>query len=176
LLKDRLSSKPFYPPRIHDKDNKSIDGDLYFLARGRIDEESNRDCKNEEQHREWIFHGTIVIPKANPFYDNENKLNKKITNEDNKDCLMLRPGLVIRLNQILVVNSKAVITHPEPANNFLKKHPKDLKTLTKHYLHLDINSFLCPGLIDLHIHAPQYTFAGTGTDRPLIGPSRWLQT
>jgi guanine deaminase len=89
---------------------------------------------------------------------------------------MLRPGLVIRLNHILVVNSKAVITHPGTANNFIKKHPKDLKTLTKHFLHLDNDSFLCQGLINLHIHAPQNTFAGTGTDRPVIGPNIWLQT
>lgn len=32
--------------------------------------------------------------------------------------------------------------------------------------------FLCPGFIDTHIHAPQYVFAGTGTDLPLMD---WLK-
>ena len=33
------------------------------------------------------------------------------------------------------------------------------------------NEFWCPGLIDLHYHAPQEVFAGTATDRPLM---EWL--
>jgi len=33
------------------------------------------------------------------------------------------------------------------------------------------DSFLMPGLIDAHIHAPQYAFAGIGTNRPLLD---WL--
>jgi guanine deaminase len=32
---------------------------------------------------------------------------------------------------------------------------------------------LCPGFIDLHVHAPQFAFAGTATDRPLL---QWLET
>ncbi|CAL5228621.1 g11785 [Coccomyxa viridis] len=31
--------------------------------------------------------------------------------------------------------------------------------------------FMCPGFIDLHIHAPQYSYTGTATDRPLMD---WL--
>ena len=31
--------------------------------------------------------------------------------------------------------------------------------------------FLIPGLVDTHLHAPQYTIAGTGTDLPLLD---WL--
>lgn len=36
--------------------------------------------------------------------------------------------------------------------------------------------FLCPGMIDLHIHAPQYSYSGTATDRPLLGRDGWLET
>jgi guanine deaminase len=35
------------------------------------------------------------------------------------------------------------------------------------------NQFLIPGLIDTHIHAPQYVFTGTGYDRTLLD---WLNT
>ncbi|KAI8851854.1 hypothetical protein BC829DRAFT_424950 [Chytridium lagenaria] len=37
---------------------------------------------------------------------------------------------------------------------------------------LSPSQFLIPGLIDTHIHAPQYVFTGTGTDLPLL---EWLQ-
>lgn len=30
-----------------------------------------------------------------------------------------------------------------------------------------------PGLVDTHIHAPQYSYAGTGLDLPLL---EWLRT
>lgn len=30
-----------------------------------------------------------------------------------------------------------------------------------------------PGLVDTHIHAPQYSYAGTGLDMPLL---KWLET
>ncbi|XP_072007060.1 guanine deaminase [Engystomops pustulosus] len=33
------------------------------------------------------------------------------------------------------------------------------------------NEFFMPGMIDTHIHAPQYTFIGTGMERPLL---EWL--
>ena len=44
------------------------------------------------------------------------------------------------------------------------------------YLHLPVldhtGSLVIPGLVDLHIHAPQYTFRGTGMDMELMD---WLQ-
>ena len=44
------------------------------------------------------------------------------------------------------------------------------------YLHLPVldytDSLVIPGLVDLHIHAPQYTFRGTGMDLELMD---WLQ-
>ena len=37
---------------------------------------------------------------------------------------------------------------------------------------LEEGQFIIPGLIDTHVHAPQYKFTGTGTDVPLM---EWLQ-
>ncbi|XP_068092499.1 guanine deaminase isoform X2 [Hyperolius riggenbachi] len=34
------------------------------------------------------------------------------------------------------------------------------------------NEFFMPGMVDTHIHAPQYSFIGTGMERPLL---EWLQ-
>src|SRR5660397_117133 len=35
------------------------------------------------------------------------------------------------------------------------------------------DSLIIPGLVDLHVHAPQYAFRGLGMDRELLD---WLQT
>lgn len=37
---------------------------------------------------------------------------------------------------------------------------------------LSESQFLLPGLVDTHIHAPQYAFTGTATDIPLM---EWLE-
>lgn len=34
---------------------------------------------------------------------------------------------------------------------------------------------LMPGLIDGHVHAPQYAYVGLGTDCALMGPEGWLE-
>ena len=44
------------------------------------------------------------------------------------------------------------------------------------YIKLEPHEFLSPGFIDLHIHAPQFAFSGTATDRPLMGLDGWLET
>ena len=35
-----------------------------------------------------------------------------------------------------------------------------------------LEGFLIPGLVDCHIHAPQYTYTGNGLDLPLM---QWLE-
>jgi guanine deaminase len=37
---------------------------------------------------------------------------------------------------------------------------------------LGLTQFLVPGLVDTHIHAPQFSYAGTATDVPLM---QWLE-
>lgn len=50
------------------------------------------------------------------------------------------------------------------------------ETLPPEYSHLQVydygNKLIIPGLVDLHIHAPQYAFRGTGMDLELM---EWLQ-
>ena len=41
------------------------------------------------------------------------------------------------------------------------------------FLFLCCSQFLMPGMIDTHIHAPQYRFTGTGYDKQLLD---WLDT
>jgi len=35
--------------------------------------------------------------------------------------------------------------------------------------------FILPGFVDTHIHAPQFSYSGTGLDLPLMGPEGWLE-
>ncbi|KAI2496663.1 imidazolonepropionase [Fragilaria crotonensis] len=60
----------------------------------------------------------------------------------------------------------------------LNMHPLDAVAMqkTQGYVRLGPHEFLTPGFIDLHIHAPQYAFTGTATDRPLMGQDGWLET
>ncbi|GMH89885.1 hypothetical protein TL16_g11595 [Triparma laevis f. inornata] len=57
--------------------------------------------------------------------------------------------------------------------------PADVSTFSSlHYLYKSPTSsdFITPGFIDCHVHAPQYSFAGTATDRPLMGKEGWLES
>lgn len=55
---------------------------------------------------------------------------------------------------------------------------KEDEVLAKHGIRpssvrrLEDGQFIMPGLIDTHVHAPQYKFTGTGTDMPLM---EWLK-
>ncbi|XP_077417682.1 guanine deaminase [Vanacampus margaritifer] len=55
---------------------------------------------------------------------------------------------------------------------------KELQQLSKEFsfspssvTHLEKHEFLMPGMVDTHIHAPQYSYAGTALDMPLLD---WL--
>lgn len=88
-------------------------------------------------------------------------------------CLSLKDeDFRIEKNCVLGVNSKGVIV-------FLEKDvsPQKLKELAVQF-HFEVSNvidlkekFLIPGFIDTHIHAPQYSFTGTGID---LGFPDWL--
>ena len=40
----------------------------------------------------------------------------------------------------------------------------------------DSRNFFTPGFVDTHVHAPQYSFTGSATDKPLMGPEGWLES
>jgi guanine deaminase len=54
---------------------------------------------------------------------------------------------------------------------FSKNLPEN--TSKQAIIELDPYEFIIPGFVDTHIHAPQYTFTGTGYDKPLL---EWLNT
>lgn len=83
-------------------------------------------------------------------------------------------GVEVLKDNLLVVNSAGFVTHIGPADDpqaaaALQQEgiqPQDVRDLGP-------MQFLLPGFIDCHFHAPQYAFAGAGTDLPLFD---WLNT
>ena len=117
----------------------------------------------------WVFHGNCVIPTRNPFETTSTHINEENVNSS---IVWLGPGLKLCLDQVIAVDQDGIIV--------LMAHEDtlDVKLLRrrKNYVRLKTHEFLCPGFIDLHLHAPQFTFTGTATDTPLMGPDGWLET
>lgn len=109
---------------------------------------------------QWIFHGNIVIPLGNPFRA------APVDHDDDPSTLWLGPRLKLCLDHLLVVDQNGIIVH--------LAHEEDISTYEHrtNFVRLSQHEFLCPGFIDLHIHAPQYAYTGTGmsasTDKPQL--------
>jgi guanine deaminase len=127
------------------------------------------ESSGEQGHDRWIIHGNIVVPTGNPFTTQPQETKEG-------DSLALGPGVILKLNHILTVDADGIITRLEPSRTFFETNEKSVIEEHEGYIMLKEHEFACPGLIDLHIHAPQYAFAGTATDRPLMGSDGWLET
>ncbi|KIK79891.1 hypothetical protein PAXRUDRAFT_16081 [Paxillus rubicundulus Ve08.2h10] len=79
-------------------------------------------------------------------------------------------GQVDILNDhLLLIDERGFIAHVSPASsessqNYISQHHSFVKTLPP-------GSFLLPTFCDLHLHAPQFMYQGTGLDLPLM---QWL--
>jgi len=125
--------------------------------------------QDEMKTIQWIFRGNVVVPTGNPFQ----ALTNPPEQQDDQHCMWLGPNLKMLLDHVLKVNESGIITYLAPAavsDDVLSS------SNSVNYIQLSPHEFLCPGLIDLHIHAPQFAYTGTATDRPLMGPEGWLET
>ena len=132
-----------------------------------------RMSKNSQSIR-WIVCGNIVQPTGNPFSPEQQKewLERQALDDD--DVLWLGPGLKILRDHVITVNHNGVIRDVQPRRSstiLLSDLPPDCQLIQLQ----EPYEFLCPGMIDLHIHAPQFAYTGTATDRPLMGPDGWLE-
>ena len=135
-----------------------------------------------------IFQGNIVVPTGNPFDQKnisefEDNISEKDPNhEKNGSMLWLGPGLKILLDHVLAISEEGIISWIAPSSEsgrLLQRYQcgeTNLENATTTFIKLSSPSeFLCPGMIDLHIHAPQFAYTGTATDLPLTGPDGWLE-
>ena len=137
--------------------------------------------KGREQRPVLVIHGTIVVPVSNPFRDDgaaeglhSPNLDGETPTSENGLEEWLGPGLKMLQRHIVYVASNGMIQKLEPYSEGLHSWTKTDPHI--HFMELGKEEFLCPGMIDLHIHAPQYAFTGTATDRPLMGADGWLET
>ncbi len=70
-----------------------------------------------------------------------------------------------------VVNEEGYIERVTPLSDLDPGSPFDLAKTPSQVTRLPPHSFLLPCFVDLHLHAPQYLYAGTGLDLPLM---EWL--
>jgi guanine deaminase len=115
----------------------------------------------------WVIQGNFVFSIDNPF-----RLVSPLKKNEEKDVTWLGPGLKLCLNHVMGVNHEGTIVKFDPASSW------DLRMWIgrSEFRSLSSQEFVTPGFVDLHIHAPQYSFAGTATDRPLLGSDGWLET
>ena len=74
------------------------------------------------------------------------------------------------------MNSEGITAHLESSKSpksieILQKHKEDGQDLTEPIIDIPSGSFLLPPFCDLHLHAPQFLYQGTGLDLPLM---QWL--
>lgn len=81
--------------------------------------------------------------------------------------------LDILKDHLLIVDPQGYITHLDPLSSPVSQQILSDRDPTKTTLTtVPPNSFLLPTFTDLHLHAPQYLYAGTGLDQPLM---QWLE-
>ncbi|KAI8902563.1 hypothetical protein BC833DRAFT_613888 [Globomyces pollinis-pini] len=80
------------------------------------------------------------------------------------------------LQALGVQNGKIIFSQPIPENKELSRAERinlAIQDLDNDWNWKEESQFLSPGLIDTHIHAPQFVFTGTGYDLSLL---QWLET
>jgi len=116
----------------------------------------------------FAIRGNVVYATHNPFVVDHAHVNE-VNGDDQR---WLGPGIRLCVDHVISVNTDGIIVDFKPAKNF----PWDTLDPNVEIQSLGPHSFLIPGMIDLHIHAPQFAYTGTATDRPLMGPDGWLET
>jgi len=158
---------------------------------------NNNNNNNNNNSIRWVMIGNFVHCYGCDNNVVATAMTMLSNSKSNSSSLILNlgHGVQILLHHVMLVNEQGIITHLEPLTLPLPQEnendKKDDLEYWKERLSLDKDSvaddcqvlifnertlFLCLGMIDLHCHAPQFAYAGTGTDRPLTGANGWLET
>ena len=129
----------------------------------------------------WIIRGNIVVPTGNPFSKSVQEEYNAATNiaVPQHNVVWLGHGLKLLKDHVLTVEGSGVIRHLMPYTSFMSDFLIKDSDWTNNEKFITLHGqydFVCPGMIDLHIHAPQYAYTGTATDKPLMGKDGWLET
>jgi cytosine/adenosine deaminase-related metal-dependent hydrolase len=95
----------------------------------------------------WAIQGNIVIVTGDPFGSDQRPSRSETS-------FYLGAGISILRDHILAVDDNGFISKLAP----VKTLPEDILRYYRrspYFISLGEHEFLCPGFIDLHIHAPQ---------------------
>jgi guanine deaminase len=119
----------------------------------------------------WVFRGKVVVPTGHPFSSTPTTEHAPRTLPEGETwvgehCAFLK----LLIDHVLAVDEHGIIRALQPAHEFLQ-HQENHRHHSS-IIHLADHEYLLPGLIDLHIHAAQFGYTGTATDRTLF---EWLE-
>jgi guanine deaminase len=137
-------------------------------ARTSVTESPPQSSSQGEEKIALILRGNLVFCTRHPFGP------ETAIADDDPTTRWIGHGLKLCLDHILTVNRRGLIVDVVPAAEYVADD--NSSTAAPIVQQLGPHEFLVPGLLDLHIHAPQYAYTGTATDRPLMGPDGWLET
>ena len=139
---------------------------------------------DDEQYK-WLIRGNVIVPTGQqPTFSNDSTTTTSTsssTSQESSEVPTDDDGVVkggeewigvgylkLLRDHIVAVSEEGIIKDIQPASDFIASASSTVvETITT----LDDDAFLCPGFVDLHIHAPQYAYTGTATDRNLF---EWL--
>lgn len=78
----------------------------------------------------------------------------------------------LSFSELEIIENGALAVNDDGKIKYLKHDSSCINEPEAEIIKLEPNSFLIPGFVDTHIHAPQYVFTGTGYD---LGLLEWLQ-
>ncbi|GBG32380.1 Guanine deaminase [Hondaea fermentalgiana] len=107
--------------------------------------------------------GTLVQCERPPYVQRD----KDADAQSKDDADAQESWLVIRQAWCVCVDAQGIIIHVGPL-----AEAGEIVNGAQKVIRLEKHQMLCPGFIDTHIHAPQYSYTGTATDKPLMS---WLQ-
>lgn len=121
----------------------------------------------------WRIRGNLVVPTGNPF-DSDAPSTTASAEDESAGVSWLGSHLKLLKDHVLTVNHEGFILDIYPSKVYDDRGGSGNEK-ADNTIELSPNEFLCPGMIDLHIHAPQYAYTGTGLDLPLMGADGWLE-
>eukprot|EP01104_Vermistella_antarctica_P016882 TRINITY_DN5862_c0_g3_i1.p1 TRINITY_DN5862_c0_g3~~TRINITY_DN5862_c0_g3_i1.p1 ORF type:complete len:530 (-),score=85.59 TRINITY_DN5862_c0_g3_i1:1457-2980(-) len=118
-----------------------------------------------------IFRGTVIhtpssLPPISLRKANRNHEHVNSGTVPTLDCTL--EGLEVLEDHCIGVTAEGTIAFVKPSSQCSEMLDDETVTVRT----LPPKQFIIPGFVDIHVHAPQFAYTGTATDRPLM---EWLK-
>uniref|UniRef100_A0A7S1FP47 Amidohydrolase-related domain-containing protein n=1 Tax=Corethron hystrix TaxID=216773 RepID=A0A7S1FP47_9STRA len=127
-----------------------------------------------------VFHGTVALPVFPSWrssdctepchWDKKSPLGTTVLLENQVIVVSLSCGKIEAIGHASEPWAKKILQTSSIAGASIDSEREE-----NYFVELGPSEIICPGFVDCHIHAPQFSYCGTATDRPLMGPDGWLE-